>query len=117
MIKDFMDGNKAILTTFRGTDTSYQFPYVEDNGSVFIWGNYTVTCEGRLSSAIEKSDFAFPVSQVLSEYGYHIMINFPSTIVTNNIRENKIYWRVLAKDNTTLLTKVIRYGELWLKEM
>jgi hypothetical protein len=116
MLKDFRDGNKDLITMFKGTDKTHLFQYTEDSGSVFIWSNYIVTAEGRLYSSKQTKDFTFSVSKVVIDDQTYGSIVFPSSIVNTNIRENRIYYRVLAQNITTSEVKVINYGEILLKE-
>ena len=116
ILKDFRDGNKALITAFKGTDKTYIFNYVEESGSAFIFENYDVTCEGRLASANEIPDFTFPITKVFVDDENRLMVLFPATIITSFIRENRVYWKVIARHKTSGLSKVINYGELMLKE-
>lgn len=114
MLLDFRDKNLDIKIMYRGTDATHNFQYTLDNGSVFLPSQYTVTCEGRLAYANETADFAFPVAFANTDSGWVGTITFPKTLVTTTIREDKIYYRVLAADNSGN-TFVINYGEVWLK--
>jgi len=112
MIKDFSDANLAIFAMARGTDGEYSFTPTLPDGSTFVWSDYTVVCEGRLAIKSETPDFMFPTSWEFDEFGL-IDILFPKTMITNSIREQKVYWRVLAtKAGKTILLK---QGEAWLK--
>lgn len=115
ILRDFRDGNKDLITMFKGTDKTHIFKYVEDSGSVFIWNKYNVVCEGRLASASEAPDFTFGVTQVEVDDEQRFMILFPADKITSILRESKVYWRVLATDKITNMTKVINYGEILMK--
>lgn len=115
MLRDFRDGNKDLITMFKDTDKTHIFKYTEDSGSVFIWNKYNVFCEGRLASANELPDFTFSVTQVTIDDEQRFMILFPAEKITSNLRESKLYWRVIAKDKITNLSKVINYGEILMK--
>jgi hypothetical protein len=115
-MKDHRDKNMDIITMFRGTDKTYQFQYTLDSGSVFVPSQYNIVCEGRLAYGNETKDFEFPVTEVIFEDESYLVISFPKTLVTSNIRENKIYFKVFAtRDVEGGETIVINYGELWLK--
>lgn len=114
MLKDFRDENNNIVTMFRGTDASYKFQYTLDSGSVFIPGQYTIVCEGRLAYANETPDFTFDVVSEQIEGQWYMTIKFPKTDITDSVRENKVYWKVLATDSASD-TFIISYGEVWLK--
>lgn len=116
MLKDFRDGSKDIITMFKGTDKTHLFQYSEPDGSAFIWSNYTVICEGRLSPMSIKNELVFYVNRVLLDEGYFIKATFPSSLITEKLRENRIYWRVIATNNIDQTKQIIRYGEIWLKE-
>ena len=116
MLKDFRDGNKDLITMFKGTDKTHLFQFTEDSGSVFIWSNYMVTGEGRLYSSKVNKDFIFNVTKVTIDDQVFGSIVFPSSIITSNIRENRVYWKVLAQNITTGQIQVINYGEILLKE-
>lgn len=114
MLLDFRDKNLDIKIMTRGTDATHNFQYTLDDGSVFLPSQYTITCEGRLAYMNEAADFTFPVSSVNTDSGWVMTISFPKTLVTTTIREDKIFYRVLAAD-TNGNTFVINYGEVWLK--
>jgi hypothetical protein len=118
-MKDFRDGNKVIIQQFKGTDKSYDFVVEPDaSGSSFIWPNFVVSAEGRLSSASTKllPDFVFPVTYRVVDGVSIGTIFFPSTLITEQIREDKIYWRVNAHVISVDVpnVRVILYGEIWL---
>jgi hypothetical protein len=118
-MNDFRDGNKVIIKQFKGTDKSYDFVVAPDaSGSSFIWPNYVVTAEGRFSSAGTKviPDFVFPVTYRVVDGASVGTIVFPSTLITEKIREDKIYWRINASKITVGAPniEVILYGEIWL---
>jgi len=115
MLKDFRDKNLDIVIMFRDTDAVHNFQYTLPSGSVFVPNQYTITCEGRLSYANEKSDFQFTVTPVTIDGESWLSIAFPSTLITSYIRENKIYYKVLATPTAGTGTFVINYGEIWLK--
>jgi hypothetical protein len=115
MIIDFSDANKAIHGMERGTDDSYIFKPTLENGSTFVWGQYTVVCEGRLAIASALKNFNFPVSSIMVEGEPYVKIDFPKTIITTSIRESKVYWKVLATHLISTNTILLNYGELWLK--
>ena len=117
MIKDFRDGNKRILTMTRGEDKTLDFIYVEPSGSIFNWEAHNIVCQGRLSQAGLYKDFSFSVSKVVIDGQAYGRILFPSSLIIDRIRENKIYWKVIATTITGGEVKVIQYGEIWLKEI
>lgn len=118
MLKDFRDGNKDVITMFRGTDKTHSFLLLGESGSRFIWDDYTVSCEGRTSVADEVPDFSFDVTHYEDADGVQFgQIVFPKEIMTGYIRENKIVWRVLAQDKVTNMVSVINYGDLLFKDM
>jgi hypothetical protein len=57
------------------------------------------------------------VTEVLDEDDVStLVITFPASIVTSNIREQKIYYKVFATRNVEGgETIVVNYGEVWLK--
>lgn len=114
MIKDFKDGNKDIITMFRGTDAYHLFRYVEPDGSTFLWDNYDLSCEGRIAILNEVKDFTFTIVKILIDADYWGQIKFPKDLVTASVRESKIYYRVVATHKTSEDSKVINYGEIWL---
>jgi hypothetical protein len=114
MLKDYSDQNKDIFVMFRGTDATHQFQYTLDSGSVFIPGQYTITCEGRLAYTNETPDFTFTVTSAQVDGQWYMTIKFPKEDITSSVRESKVYWRVLATDSSGN-TLVINYGEVWLK--
>lgn len=112
-MKDIRDKNKDLITMFRGTDKTHKF-IAKD----FIWNQYNVTCEGRLSSASEVADFSFNITNYTDADGVELgMILFPKDVITNYIRETRFYWKVLATHKINLTTTVINYGEVMLKEV
>ena len=114
-MKSFVDGNKVIIRQFRGEDKTYSFNAPTVNGQVF-WSFYTVTVEGRFSpnSNSLTPDFVFPISSAIVDSVSIGTITFPSSLITEQIREDKIFWRVNAKNNDTGAVSVILYGEIWL---
>lgn len=109
----FKFNNIDVVTMAKGTDASFSFQYTLDSGSVFIPANYTIICEGRLAYANESADFNFPVSYSNTDVGWVMSISFPKAIITTNLRESKVYWRVLATDSNGQ-TIQINYGEIWI---
>lgn len=109
----FKFNNVDVVTMVRGTDSSFDFQYTLDSGSVFTPSLYTIACEGRLAYANEVADFVFPVTSANSDTGWVQTISFPKTIVTEYIREQKIYWKTLATDSNGK-TILISHGEIWL---
>jgi hypothetical protein len=116
MLRDFRDGNKDIVTMFRGTDKTHSFRLIEASGSRFNWDDYNITCEGRLSPANEQYNFTFSVDHYEVDGIQFGIILFPKEIITGYVRENLICWRVMAEDKTTNLVSVINYGEILLKD-
>ena len=115
----FSDGNKVIVKMFRGTDIFYSFPAPVLDGTAFFSFN-TATAEGRFSpnSVSVVPDFVFPVTGSVNSDSVSIAtISFPSTLITEQIRENKIFWRINAVNNASGLSSVILYGEIWLLEV
>lgn len=115
MIKDYSDGNKVIVPMFKGTTAEHAFFYQEPSGSFFNWDAYNVTAEGRLAVADQDKDFDFPVGKI-DDDAYNGLVGFPAALITTQIRETKVYWKVVAVNKTTQETKILCYGELWLKE-
>jgi hypothetical protein len=116
MLRDFIDADLVILLMPRGTDYKYVYQTKLPNGSNFVWSQHTVVCEGRLAIARAEKNFTFPTSQVVVDGESFVQIEFPKELITDKIRENKVYWRVLATRNdegaeTVELTR----GEIWLK--
>ncbi len=116
MLKDFRDGNKDVITMFRGTDKTHSFRLIEESGSRFLWSNYTITCEARLAVANETPDFILPVDRYEYDGIQFGIILFSKEFIDGYIRENRITWRVLATNKTTNQTKVLNYGEVLLKD-
>jgi hypothetical protein len=115
MIKNFSDANLDIFVMARGTDGEHSFRPTLENGSTFVWDQYTVVCEGRLAIANETADFTFPTSYEFDEFGL-IDIFFPKELIKTSIREGKVYWRVLATKNDEVgKTILLKQGEAWLK--
>lgn len=113
MIRDFSSVNTDIVVMTRGTDGDHSFiPSLED-GSAFIWADYDVICDGRLASASAEKNFTFATSYEFDEFGL-VDILFPKEVITTTIREQKIYWRVLATHKIKGNTILLRRGELWL---
>lgn len=116
MIRDTKDGNKDIITMFKGTDAVHKFKYTEPSGSTFIWSNYDVIAECRLAVSNEKYNFTLPVTDEIVDDIHYGIIKFPKESITTYIREPKVYWRVIATDKVSGDMKIINYGEIWLKE-
>jgi hypothetical protein len=111
---NFSFNNVDVVTMARGTDAAYSFQYTLPSGSVFVPANYTIVCEGRLAIDNETADFTFPVTSVNDPtLGWILTISFPKTNITYLLREQKVYWRVLATDSNGL-TSQINKGEIWL---
>lgn len=109
----FIFNNVNVVTMAKGTDASYSFQYTLPSGSVFIPANYTIVCEGRLATMNETADFTFPVSSTQVDTGWVNTIQFPKSDITSLLREQKVYWRVLATDSSGQ-TSLINSGEIWL---
>lgn len=121
-IKDFRDGNKYIITMFRGEDKTIQIFHTEPSGSLFNPLTYTMRVEGRLSQSRSAYNFLFPIESVDQE-DQIITIKLPASIINNSLRENKIYWRLIAEESVEvngfpviLNTIIFAYGEIWLKD-
>lgn len=117
-IKDFRDGNNVIISMMKGEDKSYTFYLVESTGSVFNWNNYFLTAEGRFAEVTEVPDFTFAITNAVNPddgrtYG---TITFPAAMITQYIRQDKIYWKIYAytKDPVLSTGRVVLYGEIWL---
>lgn len=117
MIKDFRDANKDIIVLFRGTDSTHKFNYMNEDGSSFVGSDYNLSCECKVAYWAGKVYFSPAVQYVLDpELGLdYVEIDFPRTIISDNIRENTLYYRVLAAHKITGDVKVINYGEIWLR--
>lgn len=117
-MKDFFDGRKVLISQYRATDKYYDFVALpETSGSAFIWSNYVVTSEGRLASTSPKVNFVFPITTNIIDSQTIGRITFPSTLITEQIREDKIFWRVNATNISTGLVHVLVYGEIWLESI
>lgn len=117
MLKDYQDGNRAVLCMHKGTSRIHNFFYTEESGSVFNPNNYTIVCEVRLCSADFAPAFTPEVSFVELDGRYMGMITFLRDNIHTKIRENRLYWRVLATPNEGDGTIVINRGEIFLKEI
>lgn len=115
MIKDFRDSNKDIIPMFRDTDVTHKF-YIDNTNPTIFQINNNLSCEVRFSSNQEKVNANPLVTYEVDEYFVkYIKIHFslPIKFVTNDIRESKLYWRVLATHKVSGAKTVIRYGEIW----
>lgn len=111
----FKFNNIDVVTMARGTDGSYNFQYTLESGSAFVPSNYVLVAEGRLAYANEVADFTFPVTSANSDSGWVMTIQFPKADITTLLREQKVYWRVLATTNDEAAqTILINHGEIWL---
>lgn len=115
MLKDLRDANMDIVVMHRGTDAEHKFVPILDSGSTFVWDQYDVVCEGRVAIANEKKNFLFPVSYAPDDELNLVKVEFPKTIVTDYIRETRLYWKVIATHKVSGKSTVVKYGEIWLK--
>lgn len=117
MLKDYQESQLDVLVMSRGTDRTHLFQYIEDTGSSFNWGLYNVTCEARLSTANAKADFLVPVTPIVIDGVTFGILNFSNTLINNSIRENRIYWRVVAEHKIELDKIIINRGKIYLSEV
>lgn len=115
MPKDFSDAKKGIIVMPRGTDGEFQFIPTLDDGTTIAWDQYDVVCEGRLSIASADYNFLFPVSFDNTGLTPKVTIAFPKAMITDSIRESKVYWKVLATKTADSKTILLNYGEIWLE--
>lgn len=114
MIKDLKDRNKVIISMRRGIDRVYEF-YATENGSPFNYTTHTITVEGKVAPEATYVKFSFPFETFTKDGVLWGRIKFPSTQITYDVRDSKIYFTAIATDNTTQERKIIQTGELWLQ--
>lgn len=114
MIRDLKDRNRVIISMRRGTDRSYEF-YATENGSPFNFTTHTINVEGKISPEATNVRFTFPFETFVKDGLTWGRIKFPSSLITYNVRESKIYFSVFATENTSLEKKIIQTGEIWLQ--
>lgn len=107
--------NIDVVTMARGTDATFTFQYTKPDGSAFTPSLYTIVAECRLAYSNEQPDFYATVTSADTDTGWVMTIKFDKSNFPSSLREHIVYWRVLATEESTELTSVINFGEIWLQ--